>query len=738
MALGNLISSVRSAFSPSAPKSLGPTTIADLAGAAHEPCRLASGKQLLSDPLCEKLLKRIEANLGVTPSVFRIRFLPLYLRACEFYQLLPAARLCHHRQPGGSIIHGLETCLHLTTAISSSQIDAYMPRQAKVLSGDREEYHQYARLILSLMALVHDVGKIRTDVEIELYDADGKVIATRHPYSPHAGGGIYSQTLPEFVQTHVDPNFRSVSYMWKYRKGRLKNGHDADWAKAIEGLLTTTQIGIPTAIGDAYLDRQSKLDLKDDLWRRVLELKSRADSRSVQQYLETTPAGLPVGRFDLPPDVVASYGMIEWLASHGYLDSMTLVGGSFFLSMPVLRSSLGALPDFDDFGHIPRHAGRPELTLAALRDAGLTTVVDNAGNPLPEYSIHEEERGMFLRRSLTGDILDWRKLGSPDELVNEEQEREVISGEAPPADTQHIPPPEPDDPGPDDSESENIASYGVPIPSAEEESEPEAFVHSLRANNRKTSNGLSNLEPTYHPALLTLGRYIQRFSVDDIEQGRIGVLENGQLTLSREEVDEGLGYRHRTLNFEEFSALCAGSVSDRWVVLGECMMEGIRLSERYTSAILDPTSTDMLLFPMHESECAAEFLQPPGQQPEDNHPPSRPLHDAEESRDASVEADPPQDEGAPDPESNTFDLEYLCEFLSNPRNQFDRRLFNRGKNDIRISLKLLDHISQDTSLRQGICEGFEKRGAITRRSKNCIYLSQQDPVIQQWLDRLPS
>ena len=122
------------------------------------------------------LLASIRVKTGLAPANFEQDYGQTVSRFMTFAQLLPASESHHHAQPGGLLLHALETAniaLHLRRA-------QVLPPGVAPEDIQRREHRWSFGVFLA--ALIHDVGKPLTDLHVVIAKPRGE-----GPWSPLAG-----------------------------------------------------------------------------------------------------------------------------------------------------------------------------------------------------------------------------------------------------------------------------------------------------------------------------------------------------------------------------------------------------------------------------------------------------------------------------------------------------------------------------------------------------------------------
>lgn len=123
-----------------------------------------TAKELLDTPLRQQYLTTIWQNVSMSPKMFETLYQAPINRYVEMVQLLPASESHHHSHLGGMIDHGLEVI-----AIASKLRQSYvLPQNAA--PEDQAKQRDVWTAVVIYAALIHDIGKVATDLEIVLLD----------------------------------------------------------------------------------------------------------------------------------------------------------------------------------------------------------------------------------------------------------------------------------------------------------------------------------------------------------------------------------------------------------------------------------------------------------------------------------------------------------------------------------------------------------------------------------------
>ncbi|MDU8924337.1 MobH family relaxase [Pasteurellaceae bacterium LIM206] len=121
-----------------------------------------TAKILLDTPLRQQYLKTIWQNVSMSPEMFKKLYQEPINRYSEMVQLLPASESHHHAHAGGMLDHGLEV-IAIATKLRQNYV---LPQNAAPEEQARQRDVWTAVIIYA--ALLHDIGKVAADIEIQL------------------------------------------------------------------------------------------------------------------------------------------------------------------------------------------------------------------------------------------------------------------------------------------------------------------------------------------------------------------------------------------------------------------------------------------------------------------------------------------------------------------------------------------------------------------------------------------
>ena len=108
----------------------------------------------------DSLIGGIRDHVHVTADNFERYYLPVIDRFLEFAQLLPASESHHHAQPGGMVLHTLETVLYALKRRQGLMLPPGAPTEAQ-----QRAQHRWTFAVF-VAALLHDAGKAAHDLRI--------------------------------------------------------------------------------------------------------------------------------------------------------------------------------------------------------------------------------------------------------------------------------------------------------------------------------------------------------------------------------------------------------------------------------------------------------------------------------------------------------------------------------------------------------------------------------------------
>lgn len=123
-----------------------------------------TASELLNSELRQKYLNLLWQQVSMTQDMFNELYKKPIERYAEIVQLLPASESHHHSHLGGMLDHGLEV-LSFSAKLRQSYV---LPQNAAPEEQSKQRDAWTAAVIYA--ALVHDIGKVIVDIEIQLKD----------------------------------------------------------------------------------------------------------------------------------------------------------------------------------------------------------------------------------------------------------------------------------------------------------------------------------------------------------------------------------------------------------------------------------------------------------------------------------------------------------------------------------------------------------------------------------------
>ena len=234
---------------PTVAATVAPTTAKGL-------LRPESATALLARPRRQRLLEHIWQRVSVSRAQFGLLYRGPFERYAALVQDFPASEAHHHAYPGGMVDHALESVAYVLRLRQSHLLPVGAPPETQAAQAEAWT------ACCSYAALLHDVGKIAVDLQVELDNGD-----CWHPWH----GALRQQ------------------YRFRYRKDRTYRLHGA-----AAGLLYAD------ILGSRILDWLTDFP---ELWAQLLyvlagqyehagilgELVVQADQASVAQQLGGNP-----------------------------------------------------------------------------------------------------------------------------------------------------------------------------------------------------------------------------------------------------------------------------------------------------------------------------------------------------------------------------------------------------------------------------------------------------------------
>lgn len=123
-----------------------------------------SAAELLAPTRRQRLLEHIWQRTSLSRQQFDQLYLAPIRRYAEFVQLFPASESHHHAYPGGMLDHGLEIVAYALKLRQSHLLPAGATPEAQAAQAEAWTAG------VAYAALLHDIGKIAVDLEVELDD----------------------------------------------------------------------------------------------------------------------------------------------------------------------------------------------------------------------------------------------------------------------------------------------------------------------------------------------------------------------------------------------------------------------------------------------------------------------------------------------------------------------------------------------------------------------------------------
>ena len=151
-------------------KNAAPPETTALSSNAHDTVlgnkiKILDGDTLLSEPHRQALIHQIEERMAFTSDGSEQDIKPLLRGYAQFVQLLPASETHHHAHPGGLLDHTLEV------ASIALRVASAMELPLNTSTEDRKKFTPVWKYGVLVAAILHDIGKTLTNMEIILYES---------------------------------------------------------------------------------------------------------------------------------------------------------------------------------------------------------------------------------------------------------------------------------------------------------------------------------------------------------------------------------------------------------------------------------------------------------------------------------------------------------------------------------------------------------------------------------------
>ena len=219
------------------------------------------GATLIQNNKLEPLIAQCRDRMGFDFAIFKNDCLPLIYRSAEWVQMLPASESHHHAQPGGLLLHMLESA-----SIALRLRQGYLLPVGAAPEEIPERKHRWTYAVF-LAAILHDIGRPIADIQIKLKDGSA--------WQPLAGSMI------EQGISHYKLSFELKKRDYELHKRlpiilfqRLVPNHVLSWL---------------AQDADLMKELTSYLSGEDANAGAIKEIITKADSESVRQNLMLGP-----------------------------------------------------------------------------------------------------------------------------------------------------------------------------------------------------------------------------------------------------------------------------------------------------------------------------------------------------------------------------------------------------------------------------------------------------------------
>lgn len=232
----------------------------------------------------KQLVQTLYGAVGVSTEDWKKLYLPVLHSYAAYVHLLPASEGNHHRGAGGLLRHGIEAALYAVRRVDggdSLEKSAYL-----MLPDERKKREECFRLAVFCAAILHDIGKPVTDMQI--YDLDNPDTIWNPALLP---------SLIDWAAEH-----RVERYQIRWRPGRMDKHRHLGMA-VITHLLHRPTMGFLSAQDPLWSDLLFRSVNHDETGaNKVRDFATFGDRESVRLDLRTqgvagNDMGVPVERF---------------------------------------------------------------------------------------------------------------------------------------------------------------------------------------------------------------------------------------------------------------------------------------------------------------------------------------------------------------------------------------------------------------------------------------------------------
>ena len=575
---------------------------------------VVTGSLLLSHPRFQDLLSDVLAASGVDTETFDRLFLPLIIPTLDFIQLFPASRRQHHDFIGGLAWHTLDVVRRVLN--HAKDVSPYMPPNVTPSSHETRLYRVYTKVMLTALALAHDVGKIRTNLTIYIVDPDDRSKETVYLSSPV--GSLYLESLPEFVERHYPGRLSDVRIRYRFSNSLL-HAHSSDQSSFIQAIYCRSRILLPSDFVEYYLPDRDRPKSEKRAYSAVQELITRSDRASASDDRSRPDRDCWSGHVDSPALAVLSH-----FALSGDLDSLPVREDCLFIPFPKLKLLLSDLDDKEEF--LGCHAS--PSTAARFLDA--VAAIPGASNLpfIPQTRAHlhfwDNTTGLFIGKRLTIHLLGLSKLSASSSPASSTSFSLVSSpflGEPPAPFRSRVPVsplandsldspirssapslseelPSSDTSPPALPESTDVSSHGLPVQSPPDDDSLGTFpLSNIPSSVDPSPPDLRHEPSSTRDSIEILATRLESYSLADLDDPSSDVsLIDGRLTIGRSDLASLL----KELRVLRYSSTALLEASDRlcsslWRIEGGTEFLKLSCTRAYTKAILSGNGDSPLL-----------------------------------------------------------------------------------------------------------------------------------------------
>lgn len=374
------------------------------------------GKTILSSIEFSRMVEEIRLRFsGVDSRWFDGYVRPILEWFAEFVQATPASDLSHHMCAYGLLEHTLEVLLGVLQDVKSRRY--FIPEPFERQYGITN-YIKAAQLCAVVVVLAHDMGKVKTDITVSLYDNDGRKLDKKYNYNCDRGGLCSYSMFQWYLDASKQLGSSELTYAWGHNPNRA-----AKHVKYRQTFIDTIRVKFSELLNQTA-----------QLAPYLLQVDAEGFSEELRETLykydaESTIRGLHPAGDEISKCFEASFRMaIKFLGREGRLNPLPIVSSRYiFLPKTELKELLEYLPDDDTYQPLlfdpvrPDERNSAEYVLKRIQGHGLAVLTDESYENVSldkatSLRWFENQLGVVLNVDLTNEYVVALKLGKKAQL----------------------------------------------------------------------------------------------------------------------------------------------------------------------------------------------------------------------------------------------------------------------------------------------------------------------------------